>query len=103
MQNIPPLKRLKKNDLKHIHRGSPVFSDLKYLMCVFEKIAQENGTTTVGIETFKVAAEKFGLSASRVYELETENVSRRKQLKWQTWVKKCRNTSVPIVMPSSWG
>ena len=103
VQNIPPLKKLKNNDLKHIKRGSPAFSDLKYLMCVFENIAQDNGTTTVGIDTFEVAGEKFGLLASRVYELETKNVRRREQFKWQTWVKKCRMASVPIVTPSSWG
>ena len=81
MQNIPPLKKLRNNDLKHIKRGSPEFSDLKYLMCVFENIAQDNGTTTVGIDTFEVAGEKFGLLASRVYELETKNVRRREQFK----------------------
>lgn len=102
VRGIPALKCLDNQDVKHLVRGSQVLSDCRYLMWVFEALAREKGMTTVGLNSYEDAVEKYSQLHRPIILLETKNKERREQFKWQTWVRKCRIAKMNKVEIRKW-
>ena len=102
VHGIPALKCLTNLDIAHLVRGSQVLSDCRYLMYVFEFLASEKGMTTVGLNSYEKAVEIYNQLVRPIHLLETKNVKRREQFKWQTWVKKCRKAKMGTIVRKNW-